>query len=134
MASEWLGAHVVSAVVPPTRSLLLVGDEHLAAAASSQLKSAGIQYTHVFPEAWIHWHDTQFRGNPGWWVTFHWAINNPVRLIHFAEFDYDDLELRPNESYLLSVALGSGGSDSICRLVNGELIVDTPYAEWVDSV
>ena len=134
LAAEWINTHIASAVVPGSRSLLLIGDEHLAAAASAQLRSADVQYTHIFPEAWVHWLYTEFRGNPGWWVTFGWAINNPVRLLHLAEFGDTDLALQPNETYLLSVAYGSRGTDSICQLENGRLVIGDPYCKWADSV
>ncbi|WP_168567284.1 hypothetical protein [Crateriforma spongiae] len=114
------------------RTLLLIGDEHLATAGADVLGNAGIEYTHIFPTAWIHWLGTEFRGSPGWWIATHWAINNPQRLLHFAEFEFSDPGLKPNESYLLSSAYGSRGTDSICRLVDGKLHVDEPFAEWVE--
>jgi hypothetical protein len=135
LAKNWLDTTVVQTHQDSTnRSLLLIGDEHLAAAATDLLTPAGIDYTHIFPDAWIHWHDTEFRGSPGWWCATHWAINNPQRLLHFAQFDFSDPGLRPNESYLLSTAGGSRGTDSICRLIDGKLHVDDPFCEWVDSV
>lgn len=135
LAHDWLDTTVVHTNRDSMdRSLLLVGDEHLAAAAADLLTPAGIDYTHIFPDAWIHWLGTEFRGSPGWWSATHWAINNPQRLLHFAEFEFSDPGLRPNETYLLSTASGSRGTDSICRLVDGKLHVDDPFCEWVDCV
>jgi hypothetical protein len=135
LAKAWLDTTVMQSRREfKDRSLLLIGDEHLAAAAADLLDPFGIYYTHIFPDAWIHWHDTEFRGSPGWWCTTHWAINNPQRLLHFAQFEYPDVELRPNETYLLSTASGSRGTDSLCWLVDGKLHVDDPFCEWVDSV
>jgi len=133
-ARKWIDRTLVRDYQPRSdRSLLLVGDEHLAAAGADVLESNGIDYTHIFPSAWIHWLGTEFRGSPGWWITTHWAINDPQRLLHFAEFDFSEPGLEPNESYLLSSAYGSRGTDSICRLVDGRLHVDDPFCEWVDS-
>ncbi len=135
LARKWLNRTLVRDSHPRNDgTLLLVGDEHLAAAGADVLGSDGIDYTHIFPTAWIHWLGTEFRGNPGWWIgTTHWAINDPQRLLHFAEFDFSAPGLKPNESYLLSTAYGSRGTDSICRLVDGRLLVDDPFCEWVDS-
>ncbi|HUG67039.1 MAG TPA: hypothetical protein VMM76_04780 [Pirellulaceae bacterium] len=133
LARDWLDTAVVSNFQDRTEhSLLLIGDEHLAAAAVELLKPAGIDYTHIFPNAWIHWLGTEFRGSPGWWLSTAWAINNPQRLLHFAEFEFPEPGLRPNETFLLSTASGSRGTDSICRLVDGKLQVDSPFAEWVE--
>lgn len=115
------------------RTLLLVGDEHLASAGADVLGSRGIDYTHIFSTAWVHWHATEFRGNPGWWIATHWSINDPQRLLHFAESGISVPRLVPNASYLLSSAYRSRGSDSICHLVNGDLQVDDPFCEWVES-
>jgi hypothetical protein len=135
LAREWLIARLSDAgVVPDNRTLLLVGDEHLLAAASDVLPPADIGYTHIFPNAWIHWHGTEFRGNPGWWCPIHWAINDPQRLLDFAQFDRESFVLSANETYLLSIAFGGRGTDSICRLANETLIVDPHFCEWADSV
>lgn len=122
--------------VMPDRALVLIGDEHLYAAAQDVLDPAGVEYTHIFPQAWVRWHDTEFRGSPWFWSTAQWAINDYQRLIYFAE--YEDfagelLVLKPNETYLLSQAIGARGTDSICRLQDGILRVDDPYCQWVVS-
>ena len=135
LAREWLIARLGDAArIPTTRTLLLVGDEHLGAAAACVLPSVGIDYTHIFPNAWIHWLGTEFRGNPGWWCPIHWAINDPQRLLDFAQFDHGTVTLSANQTYLLSCAYGGRGTDSYCRLVDGVLVVDPPNCEWADSI
>lgn len=134
LACDWLRSQIVGKHrLVKNRALLLVGDEHLHDAAMNTLAPIGVDYTHIFPDAWLHWLSTEFRGNPGWWLATHWAINNPVRLLQFAEFDFDDPGLEPNISYLLSTYSGSRGTDSVCRLVNDALIVDKPFCEWVSE-
>lgn len=134
LAQDWLDTTVVPFYRnSPACSLLLIGDEHLAAAGANLLVPASIDYTHIFPDAWVHWLGTEFRGSPGWWWATYWAINNPQRLLEFAQFEISDPELRPNETYLLSTASGSRGTDSLCRLVDGKLHVDDPLCEWVVS-
>jgi hypothetical protein len=134
LARKWLSRTLVRDYQRRNdRTLLLIGDEHLAAAGTDVLKSNGIDYTHIFPTAWTHWLGTAFRGSPGWWIATHWAINDTQRLLHFAEFGGSDPGLKPNDSYLLSSSYGSRGTDSICRLVDGRLHVGKPFCEWIDS-
>lgn len=134
LAGEWLRSNVLGVTsFPPSRMLLLVGDEHLLAACRNVLDPVGLTYIHIFPEAWAHWHTTEFRGDPWWWNILSWTINDPARLIHFAEYDYPDPGLRPNERYLLSISGRPRNTDSICYLVDGKLVVDEPYCDWVVS-
>jgi len=134
LAEEWLQENVIGKfTVPANRAFLLIGDEHLHAAARRVLNGNELEYTFIYREAWYRWHDTEFRGNPWWFVSVSWEINSPIRLIEIVEHFGSQLELHPNEAYLLSIAAESRGTDSICRLIDGKLVVDEPYNEWVSS-
>ena len=135
MASKWLRTHALPAFKKQSnRNLILVGDEHLHRAASSVLSPDSVPHTVVFPSAWLNWCYTQFLDGPVFWWTARWCINDESRLIHFAELEIDGPALTPNESYLLSTAVATQGTDSICRMRDGTMICDTPISEWVDCV
>lgn len=112
--------------------LLIVGDEHLEAATSQVPLPPRSLF--LYSQAWDHWSNHVFSGEAPWWESISWSINSSDRIIHHSYLGNQNLELTPNQTFLCSEYVAYRGTDTLLKLVDGELTTHKPYGEWVVCV
>lgn len=141
LATTWLGGVCLDcAPLSNGTILLLIGDEHLEEACrrSRQLKKLEFQF--IYDIAFREW-CRGFRDEAGWWTCAYWSINNPFDIVEFTRINLPNvvrrnppkLEIRANETFLLTEHYNLRGTYSLCEASDDGLVVEE-MESWADSV